>query len=100
MKDVVDLFVGQKNEIGNVVLDEMEILVAGEMADVGRVAGDEIVDRNDAMTFRQQAIRQVRSQETRATGDNRNRFGFFLGHSTGYLIPKQSVGQSDFELQR
>jgi hypothetical protein len=52
------------------------------------------------MTFRQQAIRQMRSQKTRATGDNRNRFGFFLGHSTGYLIPKQQVGQSDFELQR
>jgi hypothetical protein len=41
------------------------------------------------MTFRQQAIGQMRSQETCATGNNRNGFGFFLGHSTGYLIPKQ-----------
>jgi hypothetical protein len=89
MKYVIEFFVRQKNEIGNVVLDEMKILVAGEMADVRGVAGDEIVDRNDAMTFRQQPVRQMRSQKTRATGDNRNGFGFFLSHSTGYLIPKQ-----------
>ncbi len=89
MKHVVDLFVGQENEIGNVVLDEMEILVAGKMPDVCSVAGDEIVDRNDAVTFGEKSVDQMRSQETCATGNNRNGFGFFLGHSTGYLIPKQ-----------
>ena len=51
MKNVIDLFFGQKNEIGDVMLDESEILVAGEMSNVRGVTGDQIVDRNDAMTF-------------------------------------------------
>ena len=34
MKDVIDLFFRQKNEVGNVVLDEPEIFVAGQMTDV------------------------------------------------------------------
>src|SRR5207244_11602380 len=82
MKNVVDFFVGQENEIGNVVFDEMEILIAGEMADVCSVAGHKIVDRDHAVTFAEKSIDQMRSQKTRATGNNRNGFGFFLGHST------------------
>jgi len=88
MKDVIEFFVRQKNEIGNVVFDEMKILVAGKMTDVCRIAGNQIVDRDHAVTFGKKSVDQVRSQKTRATGDNRNRFRAG-GHSTGYLIPKQ-----------
>ena len=40
VKNVVDLFFGQKNEIRDVVFDELELLVAGEMSNVRGVAGD------------------------------------------------------------
>ena len=46
----------QKDEVRNVMLDETEILVAGEMSDVRRIAGDEVVDRDDAMALRKQPV--------------------------------------------
>src|SRR4051812_884963 len=70
MKYVIEFVFRQENEIRNVVLDELEIRIAGEMTDVCGVAGDQVVDRDDAMTFREQAIRQMRSQKTRAAGDD------------------------------
>ena len=60
MKDVIDFLLQQENEIGDVVLDKLVIFVAGQMPDVCRVAGDKIVDRDDAMTFPQQPIGQMR----------------------------------------
>ena len=70
MKNVIEFFFRQENEIRDVVLDEAVILVAGEMLDVVEIAGDEIIDRDDAMTFRQQPIGQMRPKKTRATGDD------------------------------
>ena len=52
MKHVVDLLFRDEDEIRDVVFNEPEILVPGEMADIRRVTGDEIVDGDDAMTFR------------------------------------------------
>ena len=52
------------------MLDEPEILVAGEVLDVGWVAGDEIIDRDDPVPFRQQPIGQMRAEKTRAAGDD------------------------------
>jgi hypothetical protein len=49
------------------------------MADVPGVSSDEIVDGDDAMTFRQKPIRQMRAEKTRTSGDDRNRLGIF-GH--------------------
>ena len=56
MKHVIDLLFREENEIRDVVLNEAEILVAGEMANVRSVAGDEIVDGDDAMTFCQKPV--------------------------------------------
>src|SRR5260370_7254260 len=94
MKDVIEFFVRQKNKIGNIVLDEMKILVAGEMPDVGRIARDQIVDRDHTVTFGEKSIDQMRSQKTRATGNNRNGFGFLLGHSRIYLSPDEPIAST------
>ena len=51
VKHVVDLLFREEDEVRDVVFDEPEILVPGEMADVRRVTGDQIVDGDDAMTF-------------------------------------------------
>ena len=53
MKNVIDLVFGQKNEIRNVVFDEMKIRVAREMSDVRGVPGHQIIDRGHAVIFRQ-----------------------------------------------
>ena len=75
MEDEIDLLFGQENEIGNVVPDEAIIFVAGQVSDVGNIPGDQIVDRKDTMPFGQQAIGQMRSEKSGATGDNGNGLG-------------------------
>ena len=72
MENVIDLFFRQKNEIGDVVLDELVIFVPREMPNVRVAARDEIVNRDDAMTFRQKPVRQMRPQKTGPTGDDGN----------------------------
>ena len=80
MKNVIDFLFRQKNEIRNVVLDEVVILVPGQMLDVRCVAGDQIVDRDHAMTFRQQSIGQMRSEKSGAAGHDGNRLRILRGH--------------------
>src|SRR6202011_5593118 len=70
MKDVIELFIRHENEIGNVVLDELVVLVSGQMPNVRRVARNQIVDRDDTMAFCQQSVGQMRSKKARAAGDN------------------------------
>ena len=75
MEDEVDFLFGQKDKIGNVVPDETIIFAPCQMADVRNVPSDQIVDRNDAMAFGQEAIGQVRSEKSGATGYDGNGFG-------------------------
>ena len=75
MEDEIDLLFGQEDKIGNVVPDEAIIFVTCQMADVCHIPSDQIVDRDDAMTFGQQAIGQMRSKKSRATGYDGNGFG-------------------------
>ena len=56
MKHVIQSCVRQKNKIGDVVLDEMKIWTAGEIPDVRRIAGNEIIDRDDAVTVFQKTV--------------------------------------------
>ena len=60
------------------MLDEPVIVVAGQMRDVREVAGDKIVDRDDAVAFREQTVGQMRSQKPGATGDDGNGLRFLL----------------------
>ena len=75
MEDEIDLLFGQEDKIGNVVPDEAIIFVPCQMADVRNVPSDQIVNRDDAMTFGQEAIGQVRSEKSGATGYDGNGFG-------------------------
>src|ERR1700730_7331902 len=80
MKHVIDFRLLYHYKTGDVVLDEPVIFVAGKVSNVRDVTSDEVVNRDDAMTFRQQTIGQMRSEKTRATGNDGNRVRFFLGH--------------------
>ena len=75
MEDEIDLLFGQEDKIGNVVPDEAIIFVPCQMADVRNVSSDQIVDGDDAMAFGQEAIGQVRSEKSGATGYDGNGFG-------------------------
>ena len=61
----------QKNELGHVLLDELEAGIPAQVGNVIHPARDEIVDADHAVPARQQQIHQVRAQETRGTGDDR-----------------------------
>ncbi len=63
MENVIHL-VRDEHILRHVVLDEPVILVAGEMLDVGEIAGDEIVDGDHAMAFRQEPVGEVRAEKT------------------------------------
>ena len=75
MEYEIDLLFGQENEIGHVVSDEAIIFVARQMSDVGNIPSDQIVDRDNTMPLRQQAISQMGSQKAGTTGHNRNGLG-------------------------
>src|SRR5471030_1330235 len=72
MEIVIEFFFRQKNEARDVVLDEGEILVAGEVFDVLEIASNEIIDRDDAMPFGEQPVGQMRSEKTGTAGDDGN----------------------------
>src|ERR1700757_3482777 len=79
VEDVIDVLFWEKDKIRDVVFDEPEILIAGEMSNVRCVASYQIVDGDDAMTFRQKPVNQMRAEKTRTSGDDRNGLGI-LGH--------------------
>ena len=51
------------DEIGDIVADELVAFVPGEMLNICHIAGDEAVNRNDAMALCEQSIREVRAQK-------------------------------------
>jgi hypothetical protein len=75
------------------MFDELEIIVPGQVPDVRCVAGDQIVDGNNPMTFRQQAIAQMRSQKTSGAGDDGN--SVLCGHCAVYLMSTAQVCQQE-----
>ena len=69
MEDVVD-GAGEVDELGDVVVDELEMFVAGEMGDVVGVARDEVVDGDDAMAFGEESVDEMGAEEAGAAGDD------------------------------
>ncbi len=70
MKDVIKFLLRDIDVIGDVMLDEEVIRVAGEVRDVRGVAGDQVIDRDDAVPLAQEPVGQMRPEKARATGDN------------------------------
>src|SRR5262245_55096134 len=79
VKYVIDLLFRQKDEVRDVVFDESEFLGAGEMGNVRCVSSDEIVDGDDPMPFSQKPFHEMRTEEARTSGDDRNCLEIF-GH--------------------
>ena len=84
VKNIINLWFRQKNEIGDVVFHEAEIFVSDKMSNVCRVAGHQIIDGNDPVTFRQKPVHQVRAKKARASGNDGNGLRSF-SHS-GFVL--------------
>ncbi len=61
--------IGEEDEVGNILPHETIVLVAREVADVFGIARNEVVESNDSMPLREKAVRKVRTQKARSTGD-------------------------------
>ena len=72
MEDVIE-GPGEIDVGGDVVVDELEVGAGAQMGDVVEVAGEEIIHGNDAVSFGQETIAEVRSKETGAAGDEGGR---------------------------
>ena len=60
MPDVIDGFV-KEDEFRDVLLNEAEVLVAAEVGDVVRAAGDEVVEADDFVAFGEEEIGEMRA---------------------------------------
>ena len=58
MPDIIDRYV-EENKFRDVLLDEFEIGIAPQVGDVIDRSSDEIVDRNDLVTARDQQITKM-----------------------------------------
>lgn len=97
MPDVIDVFV-EVNEFGDVLLDEAEVLVAAEVRNVIDVAGDEVIEADDFVSFGEEVIGEVRTEKACCAGDDGEGLGFLLlfgaaRHTRAEWIPEGGYGR-------
>ena len=73
MKNIIDRSF-DKNVISDVVIDKSKPIVAEEMGDICGIAGYQIIDANDRMTFGEQAITKMRTEKSGTAHDNAGLF--------------------------
>ena len=73
MPDTIDPALEEK-KLGDVLLDEFEMPVAGQVRNVIDAAGHQVVDGDDGMPFQKQIVHQVRSEKTSPAGHDGNGF--------------------------
>ena len=74
---------GDVDEVGDIVVDELVVLIPREMLDVRDIARDEVVDRNDAVAFLEQPVREMGSQKPGSAGDDTDGLRDVRGHGGG-----------------
>jgi len=77
------------------VPDEAIIFIPGQVSDVCNIPSDQIVDRDDTMPFRQEAIGQMRSEKAGATGYDGNGLGRSR-HGGVFLLIQAAVADEQF----
>jgi hypothetical protein len=70
----------QVEVLGDILLDEAEVLSAEQMGNVVQGAREQVVHADDGMALREQPVTEVRAEEAGAAGHEGTGFG---GH--GYL---------------
>jgi hypothetical protein len=70
MKDIIDL-ARDIDKFRDIMLDDPKSGVSLEMAQVGRCAGDQVVDRQNFPAAIEEVVAQVRSKKSRSSCDYR-----------------------------
>ena len=82
--DIVHGFI-EKDEFGDILLDEFEVPVAAQMGDVVHAAGDEVINANHPVSPGEQQVGEMRTKKTGRAGNDGSRLGGF-GFSHGYYF--------------
>ena len=69
MEHKIDV-IRQEDEIGDILTHKPVVRVASEMADVFRIARDEVVEANHPVPLRKKTVSQVRAKEACTAGDH------------------------------
>ena len=89
MENVVD-FSAIKGDI-DIELTKFEARVVAKMVEVRGASGEEIIDGDDGITFGQQSVTKMRSEEAGSAGDQRAWWGHaflrFLGAEVDWSGP-------------
>ena len=80
MPDVIHRAI-EEQKFGDVLLDETEISVAGEVVDVRDAAGDKVINADNLVPALEQQVGEMRTKETGGTGDDGD--GLLLFHQMG-----------------
>ena len=67
--EIINLIDFEIERKGDIVADELEMLVVEQIFDVGSCAGKKIVDTYDLRALRQQRFAQMRAEKAGAAGD-------------------------------
>ena len=73
--------VRQVERYRDVVLDKGKTRIVREVLEVSPVPGNEVVHTHDPVAVREEAVHQVRPEETRRTGDENSHAGDPFGAS-------------------
>ena len=90
MEDIVDLAFDGKI-IRDVILDKLKLRIPHQMGNVGRIACNEVVDTDYGVPLSDEAITEMRTEETGSPGDYGSRR---LIHSID-LIKQETTGVCD-----
>ncbi len=90
MEDVVDALLEEEG-LGDVVVDEEEVVAVSQVLDVLQRARVEVVDADDAVALRQEVVAKMRPKEAGPAGNDRG------GHAIHPGVPVE-LHNSPFDL--
>lgn len=59
-----------RDEVGDVMLDELEVWMRAKVGEVGFRTGDEVIDADHPMAFVEKPIAEMGTEKPRAAGNN------------------------------
>ena len=61
---------GQIDKVCDVMFDKLKLGITGQVGDIIGIAGQQIIENDDPVTFGEQSVTEMRPQKTRAPGHN------------------------------
>ncbi len=79
--EVVDFVDFEPDRVGDIVTDEVEVVVLEQVLDIGLLGSEEVIETDDIVPLAEEAFAEMRSEEARAA---RNKYPFD-GHVSKFL---------------